>query len=273
MQRAQAKVETPGLDIIIPAFGLMDELGRCLEALDESAAFVERAFSVHIVDDRGPEPIRKDRLPKLETLTLNLYRNTRNLGFPQTCNAGAFHGSKSLLLFLNTDVELEPEALSFMIDEFEDSEVGVVGIKLLFPRGSTNPKRPAGQIQHAGVALGFDGKPFHIHIGWPADHPRANKHQEMQFVTGAVFMTRRSLWNEVGGFAEVYGRGTYEDIEYCVAIRSLGFKVIYQPAAVAYHAVGASAIAARVGFNTQRNEMIWRIRCGELAFWDSWRFW
>jgi GT2 family glycosyltransferase len=92
-------------------------------------------------------------------------------------------------------------------------------------------------------------------------------------VTGACMMTRRDLWGILGGFSEVYGKGTFEDIEYCVGVRMRKFKVMYQPKAVGHHFVGASILAAKSSYPILENSMIWKVRCGKWVYWDEWRFW
>ena len=106
----------------------------------------------------------------------------------------------------------------------------------------------------------------------------------MQAVTGACLMTKREVWRKVikiyqesgdktgGALNEVYGRGTYEDVELCFVARSLGYKVIYQPLAAGTHFVGGSSAMQKEGFPLGRNEMIFRARCGGLLAWDEWRW-
>ena len=96
----------------------------------------------------------------------------------------------------------------------------------------------------------------------------------MQAVTGACFMTRRTLWNQVGGFSAVYGLGTFEDIEYCFSVRSLKSKVVFQPEARGYHYVGGSIVqgAGRSGFPLAVNQTIFKGRWAHAMEWDSYRF-
>lgn len=270
------------LDIVIPVYGRADFLGKCLDALD-SATFAEIKARIIIVDDQGPDQEALDILYQSLNGKARLVRNSQNLGFPATVNAGVKAGNAPLILILNTDVELQPGAIIAMVDEFKDPQVGVVGPKLLFPPDGSSPYGPAGTIQHAGLAVRFNGEIAHANIGWGADHPKVNERREMQAVTGACLMTRRSVWRGVielyqqagdpsGAMNVVYSPGTYEDAEYCLAARSLDYKVVYQPAAVAYHSVGGSSADIGGGYPLSRNEMIFRARCGGMLAWDEWRY-
>lgn len=260
------------LDVVMPVHGELDRMESALHHLEEARG--DHKLKVWIVDDRSPVPVNRAELKKLGFgFPLRVARNARNQGFGASANTGAAQGTAPLILHLNSDVDLQPGSITAMMEEFQDSKVGVVGARLLFPADSRDKNRPAGRIQHAGIVVGFDGAPFHVHIGWPADHPRANIHQEMQMVTGACMMTRRPLWETLGGFSEVYGRGTFEDVEYCVGVRMKEFKVMYQPEAVGYHYVGASILGAKSAYPVLQNSMIWKIRCGKWVYWDEWRFW
>jgi len=278
-KRRRKVVPDHQLDIVIPVYGRPDLLQKCLNSVNAQEGVKSR---LTLVDDHGPDQGKLDRIYYSLNSDTRVIRNDQNLGFARTVNRGVDFGVSSLILILNTDVELKPGAIQAMVDEFENKEVGVVGPKLLFP--DNTPYGPAGRIQHAGLAVNFRGQVVHVNIGWSADNPKVNERREMQAVTGACLMTRRAVWRETikayqesgdkttGAFNDVYGRGTYEDVEYCFAARSFGHNVIYQPQAAGYHYVGGSSAAQKEGFPLQRNELIFRARCGGMLAWDEWRY-
>lgn len=280
-RKARAK-EQFDLDIVIPVYGRPDLLQKCLDSIEATKGDINTRLI--LVDDKGPNQDELKTVYHSLNGTSRVVYNRENSGFARTVNAGVTLGSAPLILVLNTDIELQPGALHAMVSEFEDPAVGVVGPKLLFPPDSYDPTRPAGKVQHAGLAVNWRGNIVHAQIGWSADHPTVNERRKMQAVTGACLMTRRQTWQQVisayrkagdptgGAFNEVYGKGTYEDVEYCFAARSVGYHVVYQPAAVAYHHVGASVLQDPNGYPLARNEMIFKARCGQLLAWDEWRF-
>lgn len=280
-KRRAPKGPATGLDIIIPVYGRPDLLQKCLDSI---AAQTGVDYQIYLVDDQGPEQDQLAEIYKAQNGSARLMRNKENLGFARTVNRGVALGRAPLVLILNSDVEMKPGALAAMVAEFDNPKVGVVGPKLLFPEDSTDPTRPAGRVQHAGLAVNFRGKIIHPNIGWSADHPTVNRHRNCQAVTGACLMTRREVWGGVykmyrehgdptaGAFNEVYGKGTYEDVEFCFAARTLEYDVIYTPKAEAYHHVGASVLQGGGGYPLARNEMIFNARCGGMITWDEWRF-
>lgn len=272
---------TARLDVVIPVYGRLDLLQMCLESLEETRGDV--ALNIILVDDFSPNLEQMQAFYKTLPGEYTVLENHQNQGFPATANWGAMQGRAPIILFLSTDIVLYDGCIQAMLAEFDDPKVGVVGPKLLFPPESPH-KQVAGKVQHAGLCVDIGGNIVHANIGWSADHPKANERRVLQAVTGGCIMTRREVWNKVaafykqagdptrGGFNVVYGRGTYEDVEYCLAVRGNDYQVIYQPEAVAVHHVGGSISATGQGFALKRNEMIFRARCGHMLAWDMWRF-
>lgn len=285
------------LDIVIPVYGKPDLLKECLDSILIAGFDVD--YQLFIVDDVSPNKAEMDLLYGSLNGTTTILRNAQNRGFPGTANRGANAGRSPAILFLNSDVALKNGAIRAMLTALwggdsaqgpitpsPDAKTGVVGPKLLFPESADIPPQWRGTVQHAGLAINAQGRPFHIQKGWQATNPRLNEARAMQAVTGACLMTRRDVWETVrqvyrragdpsdGGFNEIYGLGTYEDVEYCFAVRGNGYKIVYEPAAVGYHHVGASvALREEGGYPLGRNQSIFMARCGHLLFWDEWLYW
>lgn len=287
-RRRQAK-QTTQLDIVIPVYGRPDLLTKCLDSI--RATIGDISHQIIIVDDMGPD---QEKLNEVYA-SLNghstssgrsnsrVSRNKENQGFPVTVNRGISLGGSPYVLILNTDIELQPGAIEAMVQELDDNpDVGIVAPKLLFPEGT--PYGPAGKVQHVGLCVTFDGQIVHGLIGWPSDHPKVNKRRVAQAVTGACIMTRRDVLKSIhqsykkngdpttGAFNDVYSPGTFEDVEYSFAVRALGYLVIVQPQAVAYHHVGGSSAVIKKGFPLQRNANIFQARCGNMLYPDEWEY-
>lgn len=273
------------LDVVIPVYGRPDMLGQCLAALAATAG--DLSYSLFVVDDKGPDQEALQKIYAALPPDAWLLRNAQNMGFPYTANRGAEQGRSEFIVFLSTDIVLQEGCLQAMIGEMlENPKTGVVGAKLLFPEESDDPARPVGKIQHAGLCVNIQGNLAHANIGWSPDHLKVNQRRVLQAVTGGLLMTRRETWQRVakyyrqidgdptrGGFNLVYGKGTYEDVEYCIAARGNGYDVVYVPQAVATHHVGASVKGSETGgFALNRNATIFAARCGHMLHWDMWRF-
>jgi O-antigen biosynthesis protein len=54
-------------------------------------------------------------------------------------------------------------------------------------------------------------------------------------VTGACLLTRREVFDEVGGFDEERLPVTFSDVDLCLKMRRAGYRVVYVPFAKLYH--------------------------------------
>jgi GT2 family glycosyltransferase len=257
----------PLLDIVIPVYGQATLLKQCLGALS-----LDPKVNVIIVDDASPNRGEMFDLYNhpMYINHIKVVKHDKNKGFAQTVNDGVAKGKAPLILLLNSDVILETTAIDAMILELDDPEVGVVGALLTFPEDSRWDY--PGMVQHAGMAFDVTGKPFHPRLGWRPDNPRVlQRNDKLQCVTGACLMTRRNLWNEVGGMNKIYGKGTFEDTEYCLQMKHRKLKVVYTPEAKGIHYTGASIVGAKESYPLAENFLKFRQRCN--PFWDEYKVW
>jgi hypothetical protein len=92
--------------------------------------------------------------------------------------------------------------------------------------------------QWAGVVVGLGGIAGHVLRGLPGDHPGYNsmaiQTRDCSVVTGACMMTRRDVFDSVGGFDE-HLPVAFNDVYYCLSLRERGFLVVYTPLAELVH--------------------------------------
>lgn len=281
--RKKANVE-PMIDIVTTCAGRFDMLEKSIDAMyreaqsqpvhfiliDSGSAMAEKVLNQHLFayspqkDGKGNVTWTTKRLPE-------------NMGFPTAANEGARLGHAPLIMFLTDDVILQAGALDRIVRDLDDPQVGIVGIKLLFPPDSVVPTRPAGRIQHVGIALNIHADPIHPLIGWPADHPKCCVTREDAFaVTGACFTIRRPLFEKLGMFnASLYGLGTYEDVDLCLRARAAGYRVKLDAQAIGWHYAGATVEKLNRGFNLQENNAKWKATWmnSGLLKWTEYEYW
>jgi len=148
---------------------------------------------------------------------------------------GVEHARGEHLLLLNDDIEvISEEWLSAMLEFSQQPDVGAVGAKLYFPDG---------RLQHVGVIIGIGGGACHIYSGQPKEHPghfgAAKIVRDFSAVTGACMMTSRAAFDRVGGFDETF-LTDFNDVDYCLRLRELGYRIVYTPYAELCHYEGAT---------------------------------
>ncbi len=154
----------------------------------------------------------------------------REFNYSAINNYGVQFAHGQYLLFLNNDIELlEKDTLKEMLSYVQRPEVGICGARLLYPDGV---------IQHAGVVMGFGGIAGAAFIGI-GDKENTYMHrakcvQDYSAVTAACLLTKRSVFEAVGGFEESLAVA-FNDVDYCMKVRALGLQVVYNPYALCHH--------------------------------------
>jgi GT2 family glycosyltransferase len=75
-------------------------------------------------------------------------------------------------------------------------------------------------------------------------------------VTGACFMMHRNIFQQAGGFDELFFM-YFEDVDLCKRVKDLGLKVVYYPKTTVIHLLGGSAQGGKKGINIHyRNSQI-----------------
>jgi len=219
--------------IIIPVFNNVEYTKQCLMALIENTP--TSLYQVIIVDNGSTDGTKE--FLKCLTGSLKIISNRENLGFAKACNQGASAADGDYLVFLNNDTKVQPGWLEESAKVLEnDSDVGAVGSRLLYPNGS---------IQHAGVVmLGIDGVnsllPRHVFVQEPSDSDFVNVPMLFQAVTAACMIVRKSDFDSVNGFDESYWNGS-EDVDLSFKLTQAGKKIVYQPKSVVIHYESKSA--------------------------------
>jgi GT2 family glycosyltransferase len=94
---------------------------------------------------------------------------------------------------------------------------------------------PDGSIQHAGHR--YSAAPTHAYYGWKNRRAALGElivDREVAGVTGALFLQKKSVWQAVGGFNEEFPLN-YNDVDYCLKVRALGYSIILVNSTEAIH--------------------------------------
>ncbi len=210
----------PESSIIIPVHGLIEYTAACLQAIREST---DGRYEVIVIDNGSPDQTLAYLARCIGVRTIRLPRNE---GFAIACNRGAAAARGELLVFLNNDTVPLPGWLAALRATLTNHpDAGIVGAKLLYPRGL---------IQHAGVEFNAQLASYHRHLGAPSNYPAANQTRAVAAVTGACILLRRAEFLAVGGFDERY-RNSFEDVDLCLKMLRQGRSCLYCAESVLYH--------------------------------------
>ena len=220
----------PLVSVIIPNKDHHQDLDLCIRSLMEKGTYKNLEFIV--IENNSTEEATFSYYEQIQKEFSNVKVVTWKEGFNFSAinNFGVQFAKGEYLLFLNNDTEIiEKDVIQEMLGYCQREEVGAVGARLLYQDDT---------IQHAGVVVGFGGIAGHTFIGL---HRAENSYfhramcaQDYSAVTAACLMTKRSLFDQAGGFTEELAVA-FNDIDFCMKIRSLGKLVVYNPYALLYH--------------------------------------
>jgi hypothetical protein len=159
----------------------------------------------------------------------------RKFNFAAKMNALWRAAQSEHLVLMNDDIVISsPDWLQALLTFSMQEDVGGVGARLIYPNDT---------IQHAGIPGGLFGMCAHAWLGQSAAAPTyqnwALVQREWSMVTAAVFATRKSLLELVNGFDERFTL-EFNDVDLCLRLRMLGYRIVYTPFAELTHYEKAS---------------------------------
>lgn len=224
----------PSVSIIIPTRDKVDMLARCLASICDRTDYPD--YSIHVVDNGSIEQATFAYYNSIGTESrITIHRDPGPFNYAAIHNHVVPQTAGAILAFLNNDVEVEsPSWLAVMTGFAVQPDIGIVGARLHFPDG---------RIQHAGVMVDGSFSLLHSLRGEPRDilGPRgiAQISREVQAVTGACMVMRRSVFDEVGGFDEAFAVN-FNDIDLCMRTTGRGYRIVLAATAALIHLESAT---------------------------------
>lgn len=191
----------------------------------------ERAVVVDNGSDDGSRARLRASLPGVEIVEAGA-----NLGYGAGMNLGMAHLLESgvdAILLLTHECRLAPDALQALVRRLEEeSRLGAVGPLLAYRSRPDFVFSAGGEIDRRGWRTRHIHEPSLV-AEWAGKSPRA-----AEWLDGAAVLLRSDAVREVGMFDEDYFL-YFEETEYFLRLRKLGWVVECVPAAVAWQEPGS----------------------------------
>ena len=220
----------PLISIIIPNKDHIDDLKRCMDSIEQNSTY--KNYEYIIVENNSTDPKTFEYYKKLEAENEKAHVVYWDGVFNYSAinNYGVSFAKGEYLLLLNNDTEIiNPDCLEELLGYCMRKDVGAVGARLYYEDDT---------IQHAGVVIGFGGIAGHCFVLQPRGTTgychRIICAQDYSAVTAACMMVKRTAFEEVGGLSEEL-QVAFNDIDFCMKLRSAGYLIVYNPYAELYH--------------------------------------
>lgn len=180
---------------------------------DGSADFIEKVF--------GQNP------------RLRLIRNEKNFGFAEGNNVGIRNAKAEYIALLNSDTKVDPKWLKELVTSAQQDCVGAVQSKIL-------QMNSPGKIDCAGGFVDYYG--YHFERGRGEKASSYNRQDEIFYAKGAGVMFKREILKKTGLFDSdifIY----FDETDLCWRIWLSGYKVLFAPKSIVYHASGSTTSA------------------------------
>jgi O-antigen biosynthesis protein len=224
-----AVAPTEHVTIIIPTKDRVDFLQVCIESIRKHT--IHPSYEILVISNNSEQEETYAYLEcAMRDKILRFLRYDIPFNYAAINNFAVRHCESPYLLFLNNDTEvMNAEWLTSMLEFAQQKAIGAVGAKLLYPNGT---------IQHAGVVLGIGGVAGHSHRYMSEHSPgyfgHLNVIRNYSAVTAACLLTRREVFEAVGGFNEDLAVA-FNDVDFCLEVCEAGYRIVYTPYTKLYH--------------------------------------
>jgi hypothetical protein len=215
--------------VIVPNLNGMGSLEKCIDSV-----LAQSRKNILIVIENGSTDNSLAFLKK-NSSNIEIIENAKNLGFAGGVNQGikkAIDIDAEFIALFNNDAVANKDWLENLVKVMvAHGDVGVVAPKIL----SSSKK----QLDSAGD----------MYTSWGLPYPKGRKEydgsqydkpENIFSASGGASLYRVSMLKEIGLFDNDFF-AYYEDVDISFRAQLAGWKILYEPSAVAYHEIGATS--------------------------------
>ena len=209
-------------DIVIPVWNQPKETKICLDSIIRNTGF---PYNLLIIDNASQDRTKKIIEEFKEShpeLNIKIVNNETNEGFIKAVNKGISISREKYISILNNDTVVTEGWLSEMARILDENpKIGIV-----------NPSsNNLGQKKPRNTSLDKFASLFKKDSG---------KYGENMYCIGFCMLFRRSLIDEIGLFDEIYGMGNFEDTDFSMKAKKIGYLCVRSFGSYVYHKEGSS---------------------------------
>lgn len=207
------------VSIVILGFNQVEYTKKCIESIRRHT---RQKYELILVDN-GSKDGTEEFFRSIQGA--KVIRNAENLGVSKGWNQGMRLAAGEYILILNNDIIVGPDWLENMVRLAEsDPSIGLVGPRSNYIAGPQIvpdvPYRQESEIQ-AFIRQ------------WQEEHSLSAA--EFGFIKGFCHLIPRRVFAKVGFYDERFGKGNFEDDDYCLRVRYHGFRALFSDDVFIHH--------------------------------------
>jgi len=233
--------------VVIPTFNRSADLIACVESLLKAGVDQKKII---IVDNHSKDDTVQTVRETFPDATL--FALEKNMGATGASNVGFDFARKKnakLILRLDSDTLVDEHFAEPLIKKaLEDDQIGIIAPKIYY-------FDPPDEIWYAGA----DMHPWHFGTinghRHEKDSPENSLEREVDYAWGAAMLIKSEVLKQTHGFDTdffVY----HEEVDFCLRVKKLGYKLIFIPHSHIWHKVGSSANNAWTAYHWNRSKML-----------------
>ena len=139
------------------------------------------------------------------------------------------------VIFLDNDTQVEPASVGSMIDVADRHPgIGMVAPKAFRQRGDRRLLSAGGMHFNP-----YTGGLRDVATG-ECDRGQYDQIRDIQACPGFAFLVRTTVFDKIGGFDDNFNPYGWEDVDLSLRASQAGYRIVYAPHSVVYHAGGRS---------------------------------
>jgi len=205
-----SEIVVPSIDVVIPVYNAPVLTRRCIDSV--VSCLGKSIEHIYIQNDASNTETR-EMLDSLPYDIIHIHHSIKNQGFGASVNDAISRSSASYILVLNSDTEVSGNILPPLCTAMSvDSQLAVI-------------------IPNSNDYVEYD---FNRYLRQPGNYILTYR------LRGYAFLIRRSIFQEIGGFDPIFGKGYYEDIDLGRRIYERNWRIGVHPESFIHHKGGGS---------------------------------